>query len=509
MGLAVRTAFTVAMLLSFLLGPALLAEPGRAEPGRAEPGLVPDLRVLVDVSANMQRLDPENRRSQNLELLVHLLPAGARVSIWAFDDDARVVVPAGIVDGQWREQAFEALATLEQGGARSNTPAALAAATADLAGLGPGYRSSVVLLTVGRINIADSPMVNVSAARKMLSELAVDLGEREVPVHTVAFSGEADTPLLRSLARQTGGTSVQAEDASELGGIFLNILEMVAPAVRQPVFGREFSIDKSVTGFLVLAQLPRLVGKLQLAAPDGTVFSADERPGDIRWFRNQHLSMARVNSPAPGNWRLQYPKKSTARVYVESDIELQVGPLPHYMTAGDEALIELRLVIDGATVTDPQTLARYAFFVEVTSPQGTTERFRLEAASSEGLLTASIGPLDALGRYQIMVWLEGEGIQREMPVYLEVGVPSEQPTVITRGGETLEDDFKAPLIWLAGVATSTLILVWYILRRRRQRKLELWQKRAREIKKSGGKDTLRGALAVTEEQTAKKADSLD
>ncbi|RLQ22925.1 VWA domain-containing protein [Seongchinamella sediminis] len=498
MSLAARTCLAFALLASVLLSPVL-----------AEPGPVSDLRLLVDVSANMQRLDPENRRSRALQMMVRLLPAGSRASIWVFDDTVRALVPAGSVDEQWREQAIGALAGLEQGGERSNIPAALAAATADLDGLGPGYSSSVLLLTAGGVNVADSPMVNVSAARKLLGELAVELGDKGVPVHTIALSREADSQLLRSLAQQTGGTSVQAEDATEWGSIFLNTLEMVMPATRLPVFGREFSIDPGVTGFVVLAQRPRMVGKLQLLAPDGTLFSAGDNPGDIHWFRNEHISMARVTSPAAGSWRLRYPDKSTARVYVDSDIELRVGPLPHFITAGEEALVSLTLVADGTRVTDPQVLARYAVFLELTTPGGETERYRPGAADGDGLLTVGTGPLNDPGRYRLLARLEGDGIAREIPVYVTVNMAAQQPTLVTRGEALLEDDFKAPLFWLTGIVTSILVLVWYLLRRRKQRKLALWQKRARDLGKSGKHDFLSADPAQSGEPPGQGTGSLD
>jgi len=78
-------------------------------------------------------------------------------------------------------------------------------------------------------------------------------------------------------------------------------------------------------------------------------------------------------------------------------------------------------------------------------------------------------------------------LQRDLPVYIEVGVPPEKPTLVTRGEEPPEDDFHVPLMWLSGVSATLLVAVWFVLRRRKQRKLALWQKRSRELNGNGQK----------------------
>lgn len=469
-------------------------------PARADTGMVPDLRLLVDVSENMEKLDPENLRALTLEMFVRAVPRGSRVGIWVFGEQAHELVPSGIVDSAWRQGALEALSSLEYSGPRTNIPAALEAATADLEELEDGYRSSVVLLAAGKVDVADSPMINVSAARKMLSGLAIELGGRGVPVHTIGFAREADSLLLRSLARETGGTSEQAQDPSELGGILLKVMEIVVPETRQPLYGREFSVDERVEQFTVLAVFPKLKGKLKLIAPDGSIYSAQDNPGDFSWFRNRQFSMARVEIPQQGSWRLQYPAKTDARVYVVADLDFEVGALPHYTAAGHEAEVELRLIERGEPITDPAILSRYQLLLEVTSPRGTSERFTLDKTDEDGLYRVITPALQFPGRYRLMLRLEGEGIEREMPVYIEVGVPVEQPTLVTRGEEPPEDDFQAPLIWLTGVSSALLLMVWYILHRRKQRKLALWQRRAREMRSNGNQATLGGAVAVDAEK---------
>ncbi|MEP4148149.1 MAG: vWA domain-containing protein [Halioglobus sp.] len=475
-----------------------------AMPSFAANGLTPDVRLLIDVSAGMKASDPKNMRKPALDLLVRLLPDGSKAGIWVFAEEAAPLVAHGVVDDAWREQAREAISGLKSTGKRTNIPAALEQATIDLKSPEPGYRSSVVLLTAGRIDVAESPIINVSESRKLLNGLAVELGSQGVPVHTIAFSREADAMLLRSLARETKGTSRQARSADELSAMFMRVMEMVAPVAQVPLEGQQFVVDERVQRFSVLTFFPGGKGKLKVIDPDGVVLTSQDESGGVEWFRKKQFALATLDNPARGTWRLQIPSRAFARALVVSDLELDVGLLPHYVAAGHEAEVTFRLIDQSEVIKDPAVLSGFDVTLEVKGPQGKTEVVAVGDSSSEGVYRVVTPSLEQPGRYQLLLRVNAASLKRELPIYLEVGVPAEQPTLVTRGQELPEDDFQAPLMWLAGVCAVILFVVWLILRRRKQRKLALWQKRAREISGNGQSRTIPGAPSVKE-----TADRLD
>jgi len=197
-----------------------------------ETGLKPDLRLLVDVSAGMQVADAEDRRAVALEHLLGLLPDGARASLWTFADEPLALVPPGTVDDDWRGQARSAVEGLSWAGTRSNLPEALAAAVPDLDTPEPGYRRAIILLTGGGIDVAESPMINAVAARDLMATLVPRLRANAVPVYSVALSAQADWPLLRALARGTGGDAVRAGTAGQLPGQLQQVLQRAALALQ-------------------------------------------------------------------------------------------------------------------------------------------------------------------------------------------------------------------------------------------------------------------------------------
>ncbi|MEH6588188.1 MAG: vWA domain-containing protein [Halioglobus sp.] len=465
----------------------------------AETALKPDLRLLIDVSSSMKISDPTNRRAPALNLLIRLLPDGSKAGIWTFSEEATALVPHGVVNDAWRMQAQEAIAGLKNAGRRINIPAALEQATTDLEEPEPGYRTSVVLLTAGKVDVAESPMANVSASRKLLNGRAVELGAIGVPVHTIAFSREADSMLLRSLARETDGTSRQAVSADELSPMFMRVLEMVAPVAQVPLMGREFVVDDRVQELSVLAFFKGGKGKLKLVDPNGAVLSAEDASATVEWFRNRQFALATLEQPTVGTWRLQMPSRAVARALVVSDLRLEVGPLPHFVAAGHQAELALRLTDHGEVIKDPQLLAAFDVSLEVMGPQGQTEVVAVDTPASDGVFSVVTPVLGQKGRYRLMVRADNDTLRRDLPIYVEVGVPIEQATLVTRGQEPPEDDFRAPLMWLSGVFAVVLAVIWLILRRRKQRKLALWQKRSREINGNGGNATLSGAPSLGED----------
>ncbi len=479
----------------------LAAGHGYADTGGT--GLKPDLRLLIDISGSMKTSDPDNLRAPALDLIVRLLPDGARAGVWSFGEEVAVLVPHGTVDAQWRSQAEAAIARIDNSGQRTNIPAAIEAATFDLGRLDPGYRTSIVLLTDGKVDVAESPMVNAGAARKLLANEAVELGVTGIPVHTIALSGEADWVFLKSLAQASGGIAERAQDAGQLSAIFLQSLEMVAPAARVPLEDSRFAIDASVEEFTALVFYKGEGRRLELVSPGGESYVAGEQQAGVDWFRNKQFALVTVTSPEAGEWRLRAPEDATARISVIADLGLGMHPPPNSMPAGRQAELGLWITDGGVPVADPEVLSAFALLVDVVAPGGQKERIHVSRdypVPADGEYRVLIPVFEQPGRYELMVRLEGQTLQREMPLHIEVAAPPEQPTLVTRGQQLPDDDLRMPLLLLAAVLAVVLLVVWLVLRRRKRRKLEIWARRARQARADAdAREPLEGVSASAEE----------
>ena len=467
------------------------------------PGLKPDVRLLIDISGSMKQSDPENLRAPALDLIVRLLPEGSRAGVWIFGEDVELLVEHRVIDEAWRASAQRAVANIDNSGQRTNIPGALKAVTYDLGGMDGSYRTSIVLLTDGKVDVSDSPMANASAAKSLLDSIAPELGATGIPVHTIALSDEADWDFLRSLAVETNGIAEKAETAGELTEIFLQSLEMVAPTARVPIGDNGFEIDDSVTEFTVLVFLENGEATLALIDPSGQRYEAGMENEGVEWFRNRKFALVTVSSPQQGTWQLVAPGGTTTRVTVISDLRLEVDPLPNSLPGGRQTELGLRLLEHGRTLTDPDVLELFTISVEITGPDGATALIDVSAqyaVPADGEYRVAIPAFQLPGRYQLMARVRGETLQRELPMYVEVMASDVQSKISTRGEQLPEESLESIALNVGVVLVVAILALLWFLRRRRKRRMALWERRSRDTDNSGDSQLLSGLTANTQER---------
>jgi hypothetical protein len=454
---------------------------------RADPALTklkPDVRLLIDISGSMKTSDPENLRVPAVELIVRLLPNGARAGIWLFGEDVQILVEHRVVDDSWREQALQAVADIDSSGLRTNIPAALEAATYDLEQMNPGYRTSIVLLTDGKVDLSESPMANATAARNLLSDKAPELGAIGIPVHVIALSVEADWKFLRSLAQLTGGMAEKAESPAELSSIYLRNLESAAPMERVPVNRRSFTIDDSVNEFTALMFHSHVdTAKVALVAPDGTQYRPEEPAQGVEWFISGQFAMVTFSAPPAGEYRFEAPAGASLRVSVISDLHIDLDPPPGSLPTGKRAELGLRLRDKGEVITDPEILGLFAFTLEIHDPDGQKKVINISSRyelPEDGEYRVRVPAMDKAGRYQLMIRLKSETVRRKLPIYIDVYSPAGAGGITTRPGGYKENSLLIPGIIMAVLVFLVVIVALFIRRRRARRRLALWQERARD-----------------------------
>ncbi|WP_116364248.1 vWA domain-containing protein [Parahaliea mediterranea] len=488
------------LLLSVLL-------PALAQADAGARALRPDLRLLIDISGSMKQSDPDNLRGPALELIVRLLPDGARAGVWIFGESVEGLVPHGEVDSAWRERARAAVAAIDNSGQRTNIPAALAAATYDIGSMDPRYRSSIVLLTDGKVDVAASPMANATAARQVLTDTAPRLGATGIPVHTIALSDEADWTFLRSLAEQSRGIAEKANSPDELSGIFVQSLEMVAPAAQVPLDNGRFSIDDSVEEFTALLFFDGSPAELSLRAPDGTRLQPGQTDA-ADWFVADGFALATVRQPEAGNWVLSAPEGARIKVTVIADLNIEIDPLPNSMPAGRVSELGLRLRDGERVLNDPEVLGLFRIAVSINGPGGYREQIDVSeryALPQNGEYRIVIPAFSTPGRYQLVAQVSGKTLQRELPLHVEVIADPAENSISSRPAELPDASLTAPMLTLFGGVAAVALIAWGISRRRRQRRLALWEQRFSGNGDDGGEEdadpVIQGVSAQAEDDS--------
>ena len=192
--------------------------------------LIPDVRVIIDISGSMKKNDPQNLRRPALELLVQLFPEGSKAGVWTFGQWVNNLVPSKNVDSTWRTAAFPQAAKINSVALRTNIPAALEKAMDDIGNLDPRYKVHLILLTDGMVDVSESADENRQARQRLIDVILPGLRDAGVTIHTVALSQNADQQLMERLAVETDGLAAIAETAEDLSKIFVQAFDAAAPA---------------------------------------------------------------------------------------------------------------------------------------------------------------------------------------------------------------------------------------------------------------------------------------
>ncbi|MEQ6887992.1 vWA domain-containing protein [Halomonas sp. CS7] len=369
----------------------------------------PDVRVVVDVSGSMRDNDPERLAVSALDLLVALLPSGARAGVWTFGETVDNPLPLGEVDAAWREQALALPPALQAYQQYTDIEAALNAAASAEAN---GWRH-LVLLTDGMIDLSPDrgpkPDIDQASRRRLVEERAAELADQGVAVHAIAFSDQADLALVERLAQSTGGLAALAKSPEGLLGAFLDIVERIFPADQVPLDEGRFVIDDGVETFSALIFHEPDDGPLALVAPDGTRYRAEDAPDDIRWQVEPRFDLIRVPDPQAGEWRLDGAVGEESRVNVASPLHLRTADLPTTLYLGFDVPVEAWITHDGGPFEGGEDLTLSVSLQDAQGKVQSRVMLEPEAGRYRGRL-----PAPALtGNARLVIRAESEAFRRQ------------------------------------------------------------------------------------------------
>jgi hypothetical protein len=434
---------------------------------------LPDIRLLVDVSDSLLLEGEEQELQQWLGRFLQLLPVGARFGVWRFADTVEVSMPHGASSAE--DGRIDALVNTQP---MSDLPAALSAASTDLVAPDPLFETMVIVLTDSGVNVSASPISNAQAARRLLAELAPALRNKGVAVYTIALGDDADGFLLRALAHATQGLDYQAASIDALPQILLRLLDRIDPSGVVVTTEKGFVLGKPDRQLRLLLAHPA-GQEVSLLDPSGLTVSKDLVSPDVTWHAGKWVDVVTMAAPASGNWRWQGVDVQDSVIRVSAGVGIRSGKLSPVVLAGSQLRWQLELSgLAAVEVQDGLTLV-----VEVTNPQEEQQILPVLPAT-DGLNTSAAGfysvvlpVFDLPGRYRVLARLDVGDIARQSVTWVEVLPAGLNHSITTRSQYAAEQSFQRPVFSLAVFGfIAVLILIW-VLRQRRQRKLELWQRR--------------------------------
>ncbi|MFC0269693.1 VWA domain-containing protein [Kushneria aurantia] len=363
-----------------------------------------DVRLVIDVSGSMKDNDSANLRASGVRLLVDLLPDGTRAGFWTFGQQVTNPLADAEVNDRWRQRALNVLPQLTRYEQYTDLESALERVTATL---DRHVTTHLIVLTDGMVDVpavTDSDARNRESRQRILDELAPELADRNVVVHTIALSENADIDLMRALSQQTGGLASVAPDASELLRSFLDVLNQVVPRQQLPLDNGRFEVDERVREFTALVFHAADEGPVTLIAPNGERLSRESPGAAQRWRHDERYDLITVPQPASGEWRVEGPVGEGSRVLIESDLQLRSEALP--ATLYQYFPLSLTVWLEG--LRDESVSALIA---ELRDDRGIITTARLTAAG-QGRYRAELTGISRLGNAELRLLARGNGFRR-------------------------------------------------------------------------------------------------
>lgn len=411
---------------------------GLALPQNAQSTIIPtnkatDIRVIIDISGSMKQNDPDNLRIPALNLIVEMIPDGARAGVWTFGQWVNMLIPPAIVDEKWRETAKQSTQQINSHGLRTNIGEAMEKAMWQLESDGE-YEQHAILLTDGLVDIAsetdpEQQAKNTAERQRIATEILKKYKDLGVKIHSIGLSNNADKVLLDKLALETGGSSVVVNSPDELVKAFLKAFEKAAPEVAEQVplaQDNTFDIDASVEEFTALVFREQGSVPMQLISPSGVVISQIKGVDNARWFGESVYDLVTVSKPEAGKWKIEAELDPDNRVTVISDLKMDIRNLPNALFPGQQVNFDVFLHESGKVITNPDFLTLMTIEMTMTAESGRSGTKVIsdpDNVPADGLYKESISRLSQEGQYELKIEVDGKTFKRMRKDYIQVRQP--------------------------------------------------------------------------------------
>ncbi|MDB4456328.1 VWA domain-containing protein [bacterium] len=416
-----------------------------------------DIRVLIDVSGSMKQNDPRNLRRPALDLLVQLFPSDSRAGVWTFGKYVNMLVPHDTVSTRWRDQSANKSRLINSEALHTHIGLALEKAIYDQERKKysdtQDFKTSVILLTDGVVDIDKDPIINQRERQRILETLLPQYQAAGIAIHAVALSSNADVELLERLAIETDGIFAVAEDAEDLNRIFLRAFDQSSPSDRAPLDDNRFLIDSSVEEFTALVFRKPGSAATQIKSPSGQIFNADFDGASLRWFASDAYDLMTIQQPEEGEWTINADIDPDNRVTVVSDLTLAIAPIANNLYHGETATLTASILESGEVVSRDEFLD--LFTVDASMSRSNTAFWRQtlvrnsqykkdsdDKSDSLGIYSRELDMLRNSGDYALTVSVDGKTFKREKTLKFTV----REPFRVELAANELEGEFALTVI---------------------------------------------------------------
>jgi Mg-chelatase subunit ChlD len=202
---------------------------GAVQADEAAAGAV-DVMLVIDNSGSMRKNDPQFLTPKTVRAFLDRLPDSSHVGMVLFDQRARLLQPlSDLSDADARQRLGVGLNKIDYRGKFTDSAAGIERAVYELKTAGRAQaRQSIIFLTDGIVDTGDRQK-DAELTQWLKSDLANECSDAHIRILGVAFTENADFPLIQALASRTGGAYFRATHAEDIADVLTRIEALLPP----------------------------------------------------------------------------------------------------------------------------------------------------------------------------------------------------------------------------------------------------------------------------------------
>lgn len=430
---------------------ALASSAGAEQRELAQARPAVDAVLLLDASGSMLKTDTQMLRYDGAKLFLQFLGKDDRLAIVSFADKAKVVSDLKEFSKEPREGVVQTIQSIKPEGQYSDLLEGIRAAGKILeASPRNDADRIIVLLSDGKME--PNPQSGAASARtlELVNIVLPDLKAKEIKVHSLAFSDQADKMLLSEISAVTDGLSFYTSTSDDVHKSFANLfLAVKRPQVLQ-MRSKSFTLDEDVDE--ATFYITRDEGsKLTLVSPKNEEMTAEKKPDWVTWFAGKNFDVITMREPDIGEWQVQGGVSTEGFATVLTDVRL-VTDWPVVVRVGEKSVVQARLYDGSKPISLPQMsgVIQYAFQVVPTDRVAApVAKDFLNDEGRDGDRVAGDGifsrfcTISEPGEYKLSIVARGPTFERSQQVPFRVRPPLLTLEMIPGGGQASHEHHDA------------------------------------------------------------------
>lgn len=410
-----------------------------------------DAVLLLDASGSMLKTDSQKLRFEGAKLFFKFLGDDDRFAIVTFSDKAKVVSELKEFKKENTDSIARDIDAIKTEGQYSDILEGVKASTQILEA-SPRNDAERVIILISDGKMEPSPAVGQASVRtvELVNQVLPELKTKEIKIHSLAFSSQADKILLGEVAATTDGLSWFTGSAEDVHKSFADLFLAVKRPQVVPMRSRGFMLDGDVdeaTFYITRDE----ASKLTLVSPKGTEMTVDRIPEWVTWFAGKNFDVITMREPDIGEWQVQGGVSAEGFATVLTNLKL-VSDWPVFVRAEERSIVQARLYDGEKPVALPEMsgVIRYAF--QITPTDRVAKPVVQDLLNDDGRdgdkiakdgIFSRYAQIDEPGEYKLSIVARGPTFERTQQVPFRVKPQLIRLEVVTPEEEEEQADAEA------------------------------------------------------------------